>query len=82
MCEPRAELSLLKLCRVATEEDRRSINKVSSNEIEVRIILDKEIQRQRNLNYSRLNLSPTNPWPTFPEIKSKCWNTGGVGDKS
>ncbi len=33
----RAESSEFELCRVATEEDRRSINENASNEIEVRI---------------------------------------------
>ena len=33
----RAESSELELCRVATEEDRRSINENASNEIEVSI---------------------------------------------
>ncbi len=29
-----------------------------------------------------LNLSPTKPCPTSPAMRSKCWNSGGVGDKS
>ncbi len=29
-----------------------------------------------------LNLSPTKPCPISPAMRSKCWNTGGVGDRS
>ncbi len=29
-----------------------------------------------------MNLSPTKPLPISPAMRSKCWNTGGVGVRS